>query len=136
MDSILLCLQGGHTIGKARCTVFRDRIYNDTDINPSFAASLEKICPTSGGDNNLAPLDPTTRVFDNAYFKDLPVQKGLLHSDQQLFSGGSTDSLVKTYISNPATFNSDFATAMVKMGNIKLLTGSSGQIRKNCRKVN
>ncbi|KAK4744271.1 hypothetical protein SAY87_010583 [Trapa incisa] len=132
----MVALSGGHTIGKARCTTFRSRIYNDSDINASFAASLRRICPSSGGDNNLAALDFTTRVFDNAYFRDLPVQKGLLHSDQQLFSGGSTNSLVMTYISSPATFNSDFVTAMVKMGNINLLTGTNGQIRVNCRKPN
>lgn len=130
-------LKGAHTIGQARCTSFRTRLYNESNINATFAASLKNNCPSSGGDNNLSPLDTTSpTTFDNAYFKNLQVQEGLLHSDQQLFSGGSTDSRVNTYSSTPATFSTDFANAMVKMGNISPLTGSSGQIRNNCRKVN
>ncbi|KAK4742552.1 hypothetical protein SAY87_000553 [Trapa incisa] len=135
--SEMVALSGAHTIGQARCTSFRTRLYNENNINASFAASLKNSCPSSGGDNNLSPLDVTTpNAFDNAYFKNLQLQKGLLHSDQQLFSNGSTDSQVNTYSSGPATFRSDFGDAMVKMGNISPLTGSSGQIRKNCRKVN
>ncbi|PKI62916.1 hypothetical protein CRG98_016675 [Punica granatum] len=133
----MVALSGGHTIGQARCTTFRNRLYNENNINASFATSLKSKCPSSGGDNNLSPLDATSpTAFDNAYFKNLQVQKGLLHSDQELFNGGSTDSQVNTYSSNPSTFSSDFAKAMVKMGNISPLTGSNGQIRKNCRKVN
>nr|GLL24388.1 cationic peroxidase 1-like [Ipomoea trifida] len=134
----MVALSGSHTIGQARCTSFRDRIYNDKNINASFAASLQfNYCPQSGGDSNLAPLDTATSIlFDNVYFKNLQSQKGLLHSDQELFNGGSTDSIVSIYSSNPSTFATDFANAMVKMGNLSPLTGTSGEIRTNCRKIN
>nr|GME08804.1 cationic peroxidase 1-like [Ipomoea batatas] len=133
----MVALSGSHTIGQARCTTFRNRIYNDANINSTFATSLKGNCPQSGGDSNLAPLDLVTPTsFDNNYFKNLQSQKGLLHSDQELFNGGSADSIVNTYSSNPSTFASDFANAMVKMGNLSPLTGSNGQIRKNCRKTN
>jgi len=85
----------------------------------------------------LAPLDlQTPTSFDNNYFKNLVQNKGLLHSDQQLFNGGSTNSIVSGYSTNPSSFSSDFATAMIKMGDISPLTGSNGEIRKNCRKPN
>ncbi|KAK8701514.1 hypothetical protein V6N13_019901 [Hibiscus sabdariffa] len=88
-------------------------------------------------DNGHHPSQSHTAViFDNSYFKNLVGNKGLLHSDQQLFNGGSTDSQVTTYSDNPFTFKADFADAMVKMGNMSLLTGTAGQIRTNCRKVN
>jgi peroxidase len=117
--------------------VFRDRIYNETNINSTYATSLKSNCSSSGGDDNIAPLDTTSPViFDNAYYKNLVNSKGLLHSDQQLFSGGSTDSQVTTYSTSSSTFTADFASAMVKMGNLSLLTGSSGQIRTDCRKIN
>ncbi|XP_010066439.2 cationic peroxidase 1-like [Eucalyptus grandis] len=133
----MVALSGSHTIGQARCTTFRTRLYNESDINSMYATSLKANCQSSGGDNNLSPLDTMSPTyFDNAYFKNLQTQKGLLHSDQQLFSGGSTDAQVNMYSSNSATFMTDFANAMVKMGNLSPLTGSSGQIRKNCRKVN
>ncbi|KAI4321118.1 hypothetical protein MLD38_034538 [Melastoma candidum] len=133
----LVALSGSHTIGRARCVLFRTRIYNETNIDPSFATSRQSTCPSVGGDNNLANLDTVTGdSFDNNYFKDLVSLKGLLHSDQQLFNNGSTDSQVTTYSQNSATFFTDFANAMIKMGNLSPLTGTAGQVRTNCRKVN
>ncbi|CAH1430720.1 unnamed protein product [Lactuca virosa] len=136
----MVALSGSHTIGQARCTNFRARIYNETNnLDASFATSRRSNCPraTGSGDDNLAPLDiqsPTS--FNNDYYKNLINQKGLLHSDQQLFNGGSADSTVRQYSSNPSLFSSDFAAAMIKMGDNKPLTGSSGEIRKNCRRTN
>ncbi|KAH0777502.1 hypothetical protein KY290_008913 [Solanum tuberosum] len=81
-----------HTIGQARCTTFRARIYNETNsIDSSFARTRQNSCPRNSG-------------------------SGLLHSDQQLFNGGSADSIVRSYINNPSSFNSDFVTAMINDG--------------------
>ncbi|BFG33763.1 hypothetical protein CerSpe_200370 [Prunus speciosa] len=136
----LVALSGAHTIGNARCTSFKDRIYNETNIDASFAKARQSKCPSTvgSGDNNLAPLDvQTPDTFDTAYFKNLINQKGLLHSDQVLYNnGGSTDSLVKKYSGSANTFNSHFAKAMIKMGNNKPLAGSNGEIRLNCRRPN
>eukprot|EP00253_Pinus_taeda_P031681 PITA_31681 len=133
----LVALSGAHTIGQARCTTFRARIYNKSNIDTSFTTSVKANCPSAGGDNTLSPLDVATpTTFDINYYTDLGSQKGLLHSDQQLFSGGSTNSQVTTYGTNQNTFFTDFAAAMVNMGNISPLTGTNGQIRNNCRKAN
>lgn len=132
----LVVLSGGHTIGLSRCTSFRDHLYNDTNIDPAFAERLKHECPMAGGDSNLSPLDPTPAKFDEKYFKKLIKHKGLLHSDQELFNGGSTDELVGFYSNNLEAFSSDFGVSMIKMGNMKLLTGYEGEIRINCRKVN
>ncbi|CAL5397122.1 unnamed protein product [Camellia sinensis] len=138
-DLVALSDQRSHTIGQARCTAFKHRIHSDANIDSSFAMTRQVRCPntTSPADNNLAPLDlQSPTVFDNNYYKNLIMQKGLLHSDQELYNGGSTDSLVKKYIRDPQSFYSDFGVAMVKMGDISPLTGSNGEIRKNCRMVN
>ncbi|XP_059463435.1 cationic peroxidase 1-like [Corylus avellana] len=133
----MVALSGAHTIGQARCTTFRARAYNETNIDATYKTSLQSKCPSTGGDNNLSPLDVTSpTTFDNAYFTNLKNNKGLLHSDQQLFNGGSTNAQVNTYSTNSATFRTDFANAMIKMGNLSPLTGTSGQIRKNCKAVN
>ncbi|XP_031255421.1 peroxidase 4-like [Pistacia vera] len=135
----MVILSGSHTFGQARCTVFRDRIYNESNIDSSFAKARQANCPraSGSGDNKLAPLDlQTPTFFDNLYYKNLLNKKGLLHSDQVLFNGGSTDSLVTSYSKNPKAFSSDFAASMIKMGDISPLTGSKGEIRKNCRKPN
>ncbi|KAG8099110.1 hypothetical protein GUJ93_ZPchr0013g37780 [Zizania palustris] len=135
----LVALSGAHTIGQAQCQNFRDRIYNETPIDASFATSRQANCPRTAptGDTNLAPLDTTTpNAFDNAYYSNLVSQKGLLHSDQVLFNGSSTDSMVSNFASNASAFSSAFATAMVNMGNIAPKTGTAGEIRLNCSRVN
>ncbi|KAK8671315.1 hypothetical protein V6N13_037911 [Hibiscus sabdariffa] len=134
----LVILSGSHTIGLARCTSFRSHIYNDSDIDPSFANSLRQICPKSGSDNVLAPLDRQTPTrFDSLYYENLLDKKGLLHSDQELFNGNSsTVDLVKRYAANTKLFFKEFAKSMIKMGKIKPLTGNAGEIRINCRKAN
>ncbi|GAU17213.1 hypothetical protein TSUD_178440 [Trifolium subterraneum] len=133
----VVALSGSHSIGQATCRFFRNRIYNENNIDSSFKASLQANCPRSGGDFNLSPLDTTTpNTFDNVYYKNLQNQKGLFHSDQVLFDDGSTKAQVNSYVTNPLSFRTDFANAMVKMGNLSPLTGSSGQIRKICGRVN
>ncbi|CAB4282076.1 unnamed protein product [Prunus armeniaca] len=134
----LILLSGGHTIGLARCTTFRDRIYNDTNIDPEFAASLKEGCPVNGGDDNTTPIDSTTTQFDTVYFKSLLQKKGLFHSDQELFKsdGSDSDNLVQHYANSPEDFKVDFGASMIKMGNINPLTGYAGEIRLNCRKIN
>lgn len=133
----MLDSEGSHTIGQARCTTFRSRVYNDSNINSSFATSKQSSCPRSGSDDQLSPLDTSTpSFFDGCYYKNLVGNKGLLHSDQELFNGGSTDSQVSNYAKNPTKFFTDFATAMVKMGSISPLLSPSGEVRVNCRKTN
>ena len=134
----LVVLSGGHTIGLARCATFRNRIYNDTNIEPDFADSLKEICPQSGGNDNLSQMDDTPNRADNAYYRALLRQRGLFHSDQELFKGdgSESDSLVRHYSRNSVAFARDFGDSMIKMGNLKPLTGTEGEIRLNCRKVN
>ncbi|KAM3344315.1 hypothetical protein P3S68_026407 [Capsicum galapagoense] len=114
-----------------------NRIYNETkNIDSTFVSQRQENYPRSRGDSNLASLDPTPALFDSKYYSNLMSKKGLLQSDQALFSGGQTDELVKTYSTNLGTFSKDFDKSMIKMGNIKPLIGNQGQIRVNCRKVN
>ncbi|KAA8531925.1 hypothetical protein F0562_006358 [Nyssa sinensis] len=141
----LVALSGSHTIGNSRCTSFRQRLYNqsgngqpDYTLDQLHAIQLRTRCPRSGGDQNLFFLDfvsPTK--FDNSYFKNLLASKGLLNSDQILVTKneGSME-LVKKYAENNELFFQQFAKSMIKMGNITPLTGSKGEIRKNCRRIN
>ncbi|KAF7043398.1 hypothetical protein CFC21_052761 [Triticum aestivum] len=135
----MVALSGAHTIGLARCTNFRDHIYNDTNIDAGFARSRQSGCPHATGsrDNNLAPLDlQTLTVFENHYYKNLVQKRGLLHSDQELFNGGAADALVREYVGSQSAFFQDFVEGMIMMGDITPLTGSNGQIRMNCRRIN
>lgn len=134
---VIIYFAGSHTIGQARCTSFRNRIYNEANINATFVPGVRANCPRTGGDNTLSPLDNLTpNSFNNDYFTNLVNLRGLLHSDQQLFNNGSTDAQVRAYSTNSASFFNDFASAMVKMANLSPLTGTNGQIRTNCGRTN
>lgn len=136
---------GGHTIGNSRCTSFRQRLYNhsgnsdlDQTLNQNYASMLQQGCPISGDDHNLFALDYVTPTkFDNYYFNNLMTYKGLLSSDEILFTR-SRDSmeLVKLYAENEEAFFEQFAKSIVKMGNTSPLTGNDGEIRRICRRVN
>ncbi|KAM0050528.1 putative peroxidase [Helianthus debilis subsp. tardiflorus] len=132
----MVALSGSHTIGQARCASFRTRIYdNSSNIDAAFASSVRENCPPTSpdGNGNLQPLDLVTpSLFDNNYFRNLVNNRGLLTSDQALFNGDSTDSIVTEYVNNPSTFDSDFAAAMVKLSEIDPLTGANGIIRTLC----
>ncbi|XP_044964330.1 peroxidase 2-like isoform X1 [Hordeum vulgare subsp. vulgare] len=138
----MVALSGAHTIGRAQCKNFRSRLYGEDNIDSDYATKLRANCPQTSGDGNLAQLDdtPTTMTadnFDNSYFVNLQLKKGLLHSDQVLFNGtGGTNNTVNNFASNPPAFSSAFASAMVTMGNLSPLTGSQGQIRRICSKPN
>ncbi|XVF75928.1 hypothetical protein PTKIN_Ptkin13bG0226300 [Pterospermum kingtungense] len=142
----LVALSGAHTFGRAQCRLFSSRLYNfsgtgnpDPTLNSSYLTTLQQICPQSGSGFNVANLDPTTPdTFDNNYFSNLQNNQGLLQSDQELLSttGAPTISIVNTFSSNQTSFFQSFAQSMINMGNISPLTGSSGEIRSNCRKVN
>ncbi|XP_010461467.1 PREDICTED: peroxidase 9 isoform X1 [Camelina sativa] len=142
----LVSLSGGHTIGVARCTTFKQRLYNqngnnqpDETLERSYYYGLRSICPPSGGDNNISPLDLASPArFDNTYFKLLLWGKGLLTSDEVLLTGnvGKTAALVKAYAEDESLFFQQFARSMVNMGNIQPLTGFNGEIRKSCHVIN
>ena len=120
----------GHTIGQAQCRFFRDHIYNDTNINSTYVRGV------AAGQLPPGQRQRSPTAFDNAYFSNLLSQKGLLQPDQQLFNGGSTGAAVRSFASSASAFSSAFATAMVNMGNIAPKTGSQGQIRVTCSKIN
>ncbi|VAI89967.1 unnamed protein product [Triticum turgidum subsp. durum] len=134
----MTALSGAHTIGHARCTTFHDRIYNDANINASFAALRQQTCPqSSGGDATLAPIDVSTPTwFDTTYFENLANKQGLFHSDQELYNGGSQDVLVRVYMRNPDIFALDFAKAMGKMGSLMPSADTPTEIRLDCKKIN
>ncbi|XP_049365185.1 peroxidase N-like isoform X2 [Solanum verrucosum] len=113
----------------------------DTTLDTTLVTELQNLCPSTSDGNNTAPLDRnSTDLFDNHYFKNLLNQRGLLESDQILYSSNdaiaTTKTLVETYSNSSSAFFSDFVNSMIKMGNISPLTGSNGEIRKNCKVIN
>lgn len=137
---------GGHTLGISHCPPFSDRLYNFTgkgDTDPSmdqnYVATLKKNkCPTAGDTTSIVEMDPgSAKIFDTSYYTLVSKRRGLFESDAALL----TNSVTKAYVQqqmNPstATFFKDFGDSMVKMGNIGVLTGNAGEIRKICARIN
>ncbi|CAL9229428.1 unnamed protein product [Arabidopsis halleri] len=142
----LVALSGAHTFGRARCGVFSNRLFNfsgtgnpDPTLNSTLLSTLQQLCPQNGSVSTLTNLDRSTPdAFDNNYFTNLQSNNGLLQSDQELFSttGSSTIAIVTSFASNQTLFFQAFAQSMINMGNLSPLTGSNGEIRLDCKKVN
>ncbi|NP_001284470.1 peroxidase 2-like precursor [Cucumis melo] len=140
----LVALSGAHTFGRSRCRFFSHRFANfnntgspDPSLNPDYRRFLEGVC--SAGADTRANFDPVTPdIFDKNYYTNLQVGKGLLQSDQELFStpGADTIPIVNSFAAREGTFFKEFRQSMINMGNIQPLTGGQGEIRRNCRRVN
>ena len=79
--------------------------------------------------------------FDLSYYSNLRNSRGILQSDQALWSDASTKTTVQRYLGLikgllGLTFNVEFGKSMIKMGNIELKTGTDGEIRKICSAIN
>lgn len=143
---ITASISGAHTFGRSHCSLFVDRLYNfsgtgkpDPTLNTTYLQELSKTCPNGGPGTNLANFDPTTPdKFDKNYYSNLQVKKGLLQSDQELFStsGADTISIVNKFSADQNAFFESFKTAMIKMSSIGVITGNKGEIRKHCNFVN
>ncbi|XP_027368393.1 cationic peroxidase 2-like [Abrus precatorius] len=143
----LVTLVGGHSIGTTACRFFSNRLYNftangaDPSIDASFLPQLQSLCPQSGGASNRVALDTgSENKFDTSFFSNLKNGRGILQSDQALWSDASTKAFVQRYLGVRGlpglTFNLEFGRSMVKMSNIGLKTGTNGEIRKICSVIN
>ncbi|OIT04415.1 PREDICTED: peroxidase 12-like [Nicotiana attenuata] len=130
----VVALSGAHTIGISHCTSFTERLYpnQDSTMDKTFANNLKTSCPTTNSNNtvNMDILSPN--VFDNKYYVDLINRKGLFTSDQDLFTDRRTKNIVTSFSANQTLFFNKFVNAMIKMGQLNVLTGGQGEIRAKC----
>ncbi|XP_009600643.1 peroxidase 16-like [Nicotiana tomentosiformis] len=140
----MIALSGAHTLGFSHCSKFSKRLYNfspksrvDPTLNRQYAAQLRQMCPIRVDPRIAINMDPTTpNTFDNAYFKNLQQGKGLFVSDQILFTDPRSRNTVNFFASNNNAFKQAFATAMIKLGRVGVLTGNQGEIRFDCTRQN
>lgn len=142
----MVVLSGAHTVGFSQCREFSNRLYNfspvmrtDPSMEPGFVRTLEASCPLMGDPSKFQAIDISTPfVFDNTYFKNLVAGRGLLFSDQDLFSGDNeTRDIVMRLANSQELFFSNFAAAMIKLGSLGVRTDrSNGEIRQDCTAFN
>ncbi len=140
----LIALSGAHTIGAFHCSKFSSRVYNysssspiDPSMDPTYAQNLQKQCSQNTNPNFVVSMDSQTpTTFDNLFYQELVAGKGLLTSDQVLYSDPSSRATVVDYANNQGDFNSAFVSAMRKLGRVGVKTGNEGEIRRNCAAFN
>lgn len=134
----LVTLSGGHTIGIGHCASFQNRLFpsQDSTLELSFAKNLYLTCPVKDTTNTTVNDIRTPNTFDNKYYVDLVNKQGLFTSDQGLYGDSRTKPLVTSFAANQPLFFGKFVYSMTKMGQLSVLTGKQGEIRKNCSALN
>lgn len=135
---------GAHTLGFSHCSQFSKRIYNykskssiDPKLEQGFAKELQKQCPRNVDPRIVIPLDPTSPFrFDNSFYKNLQQGKGLLASDQALYTTRKSKRVVNAFAANTTLFERVFVAAITRLGRLGVKTGNQGEIRHDCRVVN
>ncbi|XP_010267772.1 PREDICTED: peroxidase 56-like [Nelumbo nucifera] len=139
----LVVLSGGHTIGQSHCPSFTNRLYNftgkgdsDPSLDSNYVPRLKSACQP-GDTTTQVEMDPGSyRTFDASYYKLVAKRRGLFQSDSALLNDAETKAYVFEAAGSGSTFFKDFGVSMVNMGNIGVLTGTAGEIRKHCAFVN
>ncbi|PKI70536.1 hypothetical protein CRG98_009041 [Punica granatum] len=138
----LVVLSGGHTIGLSHCNSFSTRLYNftgkgdqDPTIDAEYAKTLKNICSPTDTTTTL-DMDPGSGTdFDSDFYTGLLKNKGLFTSDAALLTNKGARNIVNE-LTSQAKFFTEFGQSMKRMGAIEVLTGSAGEIRKVCGKIN
>ena len=140
----MIALSGAHTVGFSHCDQFANRLYffsSSSSVDPSldsdFAQQLKGQCPKNVDPQVAINLDFQTPItFDNVYYQNLVAGKGLLGSDQVLFTDPDSQSTVVRFANNNGDFSGAFAAAMRKLGRVQVKTGNEGEIRRDCTRFN
>ncbi|RLM55581.1 peroxidase 1-like [Panicum miliaceum] len=142
----LVVLSGAHTLGTAHCPSYASRLYNfssaystDPTMDSEYAERLRMRCKSVGDKAMLSEMDPGSyKTFDTSYYRHVAKRRGLFQSDAALLTDATTREYVQRIASGKFddVFFKDFGESMIKMGNVGVLIGVEGEIRKKCYIVN
>ncbi|KAJ7519603.1 hypothetical protein O6H91_20G045700 [Diphasiastrum complanatum] len=137
-----VAMLGAHTLGVGHCVSIINRLYptRDNTLGFGFGGQLRLTCPTPYpafiNNNTFMQNDLTNVFFDNQYFRDLMVGRGLFSIDSEVANDPTTSQIVSAFAQNQNLFFSNFASAFVKLTASNVLTGDQGEVRRNCAFVN
>ncbi|GJN10881.1 hypothetical protein PR202_ga29019 [Eleusine coracana subsp. coracana] len=129
----MVTLSGAHSIGKAHCGFFSDRLPpNPSTMDYAFATELEVKC--QGNEANMVHQDyQTAYVLDNKFYQNVRANKVLFDSDDVL----KTVREVKQNAEYPEIWERKFEKAMENLGRIvDVKSRREGEIRETCWRVN
>ncbi|CAN1319061.1 Peroxidase 57, partial [Linum perenne] len=138
----LTTLLGAHSIGFCHCAFFTGRLYNfrgsgrpDPNMDRALLSTLRTKCPRPGPNETFNTSESPFRL-DSSFYGRVMNQETVLHLDQQLAFTDVTRKTAALYAGRPNVFRKRFAKAMIKLGNVGVLSGMAGEIRRDCRRVN
>ncbi|GKV10588.1 hypothetical protein SLEP1_g21930 [Rubroshorea leprosula] len=143
----LVLLSGAHTIGIAHCSAFADRrLLNfsgvlgavDPSMDSEYAANLKANKCKTFNDTTIVEMNPGSRkTFDLNYYSLLLKRQGLFGSDQALTTNATSLAIINQLLQGSLeNFFREFGLSMEKMGQIEVMTGTQGEVRKHCARVN
>ncbi|EMS57360.1 Peroxidase 2 [Triticum urartu] len=133
----LVALSGAHSIGRAHCSSFRDRIHpavHET-MDPSYGTDMRARCPEDAGAEEWVAQDQATSGdLDGRYFENVLAGRVPFSSDRALIDDGETRRMVEDNAGDQGGWAAKFAAAMRKMS--ELAGTGEGEIREFCHVTN
>lgn len=138
----VVALLGSHSVGRTHCVKLVHRLYPDIDpvLNPDHVPHMLKKCPDPIPDPKAVQYVRNDRgtpmVLDNNYYRNILDNKGLLIVDHQLATDKRTRPYVVKMAKSQDYFFKEFSRAITILSENNPLTGTKGEIRKQCNLVN
>lgn len=139
---LLLFSIGAHSVGRTHCVKLVHRLYPEVDpeLNPDHVEHMLHKCPDAIPDPKAVQYVRNDRgtpmVLDNNYYRNILDNKGLLIVDHQLAADKRTKPYVKKMAKSQDYFFKEFGRAITILSENNPLTGTKGEIRKQCSVVN
>ncbi|CAH9133628.1 unnamed protein product [Cuscuta epithymum] len=138
----VVALLGAHSVGRTHCVKLVHRLYPEVDpqLNPDHVPHMLKKCPDPIPDPKAVQYVRNDRgtpmKLDNNYYKNILENKGLMLVDHQLATDKRKKPFVKKMAKNQDYFFKQFSKAITILSENNPLTGSKGEIRKQCNLAN
>ena len=104
----------------------------------AFEAILRLKCPTRVPLTNLTVVsnDLTPLVFDNQYYTNILIGKGLFGIDSSVSSDPRTMPIVRRFAADQNYFFNVFSSAFIKLSSTNVLAQKKGEVRRQCNRIN
>ncbi|KAJ9689743.1 hypothetical protein PVL29_012435 [Vitis rotundifolia] len=138
----LVALLGAHSVGRTHCVKLVHRLYPEVDpvLNTDHVEHMLHKCPDAIPDPKAVQYVRNDRgtpmKLDNNYYRNILDNKGLLIVDHQLATDKRTKPYVKKMAKSQDYFFKEFARAITILSENNPLTGTKGEIRKQCSVAN
>ncbi|PIA57899.1 hypothetical protein AQUCO_00500071v1 [Aquilegia coerulea] len=138
----VVALLGAHSVGRTHCVKLVHRLYPEVDpaLHPDHVEHMLHKCPDAIPDPKAVQYVRNDRgtpmILDNNYYRNILDNKGLLQVDHQLANDKRTKSYVKKMAKSQDYWASEFSRALTILTENNPLTGTQGEIRKQCNVVN